>query len=59
MGRGYDAATFRILPNSTGSSSNALRTALAELNEGKWQAVVIPHYGRMLLRNTLLDSGLA
>jgi 3-oxoacyl-[acyl-carrier-protein] synthase-1 len=34
------AATFQILPHNTGSSTAALRTALAELNEGKWQAVI-------------------
>ena len=33
-------ATFRILPNISTSSSNALRTSLAELNEGKWQAII-------------------
>jgi 3-oxoacyl-[acyl-carrier-protein] synthase-1 len=33
-------ATFRILPNNAGSSAGALRTAIAELNEGKWQAVI-------------------
>jgi hypothetical protein len=35
-----DTATFRILPNHTGSSSSALRTAIGELNAGKWQAVL-------------------
>jgi 3-oxoacyl-[acyl-carrier-protein] synthase-1 len=34
------AATYRILPNNTGTSASALRTAIAELNEGKWQAVI-------------------
>jgi 3-oxoacyl-[acyl-carrier-protein] synthase-1 len=32
------SATFRILPNTTGTS--ALRSSIAELNEGKWQAVI-------------------
>ncbi|MBU1424474.1 MAG: hypothetical protein KKH12_10465 [Gammaproteobacteria bacterium] len=35
-----ETATFRILSNNTGSSTSALRTAIAELNEGKWQAVI-------------------
>jgi 3-oxoacyl-[acyl-carrier-protein] synthase I len=34
------SATFRILTNDTGSSTIALSTALAELNENKWQAVI-------------------
>ncbi len=33
-------AIFCILPNNAGSSSSALRTAIAELNEGTWQAVI-------------------
>ncbi|MDO8989112.1 MAG: beta-ketoacyl synthase N-terminal-like domain-containing protein, partial [Sideroxyarcus sp.] len=33
-------ASYQILPNSAGSCTAALRTAIAELNEGKWQAVV-------------------
>ena len=33
-----DTATFRILPND--SSSSALRVALAELNENKWQSIL-------------------
>ena len=33
-------ATFRILPTDTGSSSSALRSSLAELNQGKWQAII-------------------
>ena len=34
------SATFRILPNEEQSSSGALRLALDELNEGKWQAII-------------------
>lgn len=34
------SATYRILPNNTGLNSGALRTVIAELNEGKWQAVI-------------------
>lgn len=34
------ATTYRIVHDNTGSSSSALRTAVAELNEGKWQAVI-------------------
>ncbi len=35
-----ETATFRILLNAIASSTSALLTALAELNEGKWQAIV-------------------
>jgi 3-oxoacyl-[acyl-carrier-protein] synthase-1 len=35
-----ESSTFRILPNNTGSSTGVLRAAIAELNEGKWQAVI-------------------
>ena len=38
--RRFEAATFRFLPNDTTSASSALRTAVAELNQGKWQAVI-------------------
>lgn len=35
------AATYQILPNVSGSSiTAALRSAIAELNEGKWQTVI-------------------
>jgi 3-oxoacyl-[acyl-carrier-protein] synthase I len=37
---GLTKATFRILPNDKGSGSSALRTAIAEMNQGKWQAVL-------------------
>jgi 3-oxoacyl-[acyl-carrier-protein] synthase-1 len=33
-------ATFRIQPNNTASSTSALGAAIAELNEGKWQAII-------------------
>ena len=33
-------ATFRIVPNDKGSNTSALRTAIAELNEDKWQAII-------------------
>ena len=36
-----DTATFRILSNSTASSSSALRTAIAEMHQGKWQAILL------------------
>lgn len=36
----FAPATFRILFNTSASSSSALRTSLAELTEGKWQAVI-------------------
>jgi 3-oxoacyl-[acyl-carrier-protein] synthase-1 len=48
------SATFRILPNSTGSSSNALRTALAELNEGKWQAIIFGGSDSLISMDTCL-----
>ena len=48
------AATFRILPNNTASSSNALRTALAELNEGKWQAVIFGGGDSLISMDTCL-----
>jgi 3-oxoacyl-[acyl-carrier-protein] synthase-1 len=35
-----ESATFRILPNNVNSGTSALRAAIAELNEGKWQAVI-------------------
>jgi len=38
--RRIESATFRYLPNTAGSSTSALRTAIADLNEGKWQAVI-------------------
>ncbi len=34
------AATFRIQPSNSDSGAGALRTAIAELNEGKWHAVI-------------------
>lgn len=37
---GLDTATFRILPNSLSSSASKLRASIAELNEGKWQAIL-------------------
>ncbi|MBU0620632.1 MAG: hypothetical protein KJ795_02185 [Gammaproteobacteria bacterium] len=33
-------ATFRILPNDSNSGTSALHSAIAELKEGKWQAVI-------------------
>ena len=38
--QGLESATFRILANNTSSSLNTLRACIAELNEGKWQAVI-------------------
>ena len=38
--RRFEAATFRFLPNDTTSASSALRASIAELNQGKWQAVI-------------------
>ena len=34
------STTFRILPNDAVSSTTALRTALAELNDGQWQSII-------------------
>ena len=35
-----DTVTFRILLNDVNAGSSALQAALAELNEGKWQAIL-------------------
>ena len=35
-----DTASFRILTNDTNSITNVLCTAVAEMNEGKWQAII-------------------
>lgn len=34
------SSVFRILQNDAISSASAVRTAIAELNEGKWQAII-------------------
>ena len=38
--RRLDSATFRFLPNDITSATSALQTALTEMSEGKWQAVI-------------------
>jgi len=48
-------ATFRIQPNTTSTSTSALRTAIAELNEGKWQAIIYGGGDSLLSMETCLD----
>ena len=49
------AATFRILTNDSISATHALRTSLAELNEGKWQAILFGGADSLISEFTLMD----
>jgi len=37
---GLETITFRIMPNNLSVGSSAFRSAISELNEGKWQAII-------------------
>ena len=49
-----ESATFRIQPNNANSGTSALRAAIAELNEGKWQAVIFGGSDSLLSMETCL-----
>ena len=52
--RRFEAATFRLLPNDTTSASSALQATIAELNEGKWQAVIFGGADSLISMDTCL-----
>ena len=49
------AAKFRILTNESVSCANILRTSLAELNAGKWQAIIFGGADSLISEFTLMD----
>jgi 3-oxoacyl-[acyl-carrier-protein] synthase-1 len=49
-----ETATFRIQPNNVNSGTSALRTAVTELNEGKWQAIIFGGSDSLLSMETCL-----
>lgn len=53
--RRFKTAVFRYLPNNANSGTSALRTAIAELNEGKWQAVIFGGGDSLISMKTCLD----
>ena len=52
--RRLEAATFRFLPNDKISASSVLQASLAELNEGKWQAVIFGGADSLISMDTCL-----
>lgn len=52
--RQLSSAHFRFIPNQTASSSSALRLAISELNEGKWQAVIFGGVDSLISMDTCL-----
>ena len=49
------AATYRILSNDTITSTTALRAAIAELNDGKWQAIIFGGADSLVSIYTCMD----
>jgi len=49
------SAQFRILPNEKNSSTSSVRTAIAELNEGKWEAIVFGGADSLISIFTCMD----
>ena len=52
--RRLEAATFRFLPNDAVTATSALQASLAELNEGKWQAVIFGGADSLISMDTCL-----
>lgn len=51
----FSSSKFRILPNEVCSSTSSLRTAIAELNEGKWEAIVFGGADSLISIFTCMD----